>query len=88
MISPQCNRCRFWKLDNSTADPGDTDWGFGSCRRKPPILVDCLIAAEIVPPRYGNQSDLDVSIETVATGSRFPGTFATDWCGEFQGEAA
>ncbi|MBA3667948.1 MAG: hypothetical protein H0W65_09525 [Sphingomonas sp.] len=87
-MTAQCNGCRFWKLDESTVDPNDPDWGFGSCRRKPPVLLDCLIAAEIVPPRYGNQTDLDISIEKIATGSRFPGTFATDWCGNYIGEVA
>ena len=84
-MSPlQCNRCHFWKLDPSTIDPGDVDWGFGFCRRKPPALVDCMIAAEIVPPRYGQQSDLDRPDPLgVYSASIWPSTFATEWCGEF-----
>jgi hypothetical protein len=79
----QCNSCRFWKLDETTKDELNADWGFGFCRRKPPTLVDSLVAAEIVPPRYGHQSDLDRPDPTAASiASVWPATFATEWCGE------
>lgn len=84
MSRPQCNGCRFWNLDESTIDKSDPNWGFGYCRRKPPVLVDSLIAAEIVPPTYGQQSDLDrPAPANTWTASVWPATFATEWCGEF-----
>ena len=84
MTAAQCNACRFWKLEDETKDPNDPNWGFGFCRRKPPVLVDCLIAAEIVPPRYGDQTDLDRLTPLGAYGaSVYPATFATDWCGKY-----
>jgi hypothetical protein len=87
MSCEQCNRCRFWKLDNDTIDERDPDWGFGFCRRRPPTLVDSLIAAEIVPPRYGEQIDVDRPEPARAwTATLWPSTFATEWCGEFVGE--
>jgi hypothetical protein len=85
MSTAQCNRCRFWKLQEATKDEGDPDWGFGFCRRRPPVLVDSLIAAKIIPPRYGQQSDLDMDTALDAhDGSLWPATFATDWCGEYE----
>ncbi len=83
MSAPQCNGCRFWRLNESTIDEFDVNWGFGFCRRKPPTLVDSLIAAEIVPPRYGQQSDLDRPGPLKAfPASAWPSTFSTEWCGE------
>lgn len=85
MSAPQqCNGCRFWKADEDTADPNDSDWGFGDCRRLPPVIIDSLIAAEIIPPRYGQQTDLEIGITSVNVASRYPATFATDWCGQFE----
>ncbi len=85
MTVPQCNRCSFWKLDEDTIDPNDPDWGFGFCRRRPPVLIDSLIAAEIVPPRYGDRRDLDRPVPVGAySASIWPATFATEWCGEYQ----
>ena len=85
MSTAQCNGCRFWKLDESTIDPNDANWGFGFCRHKPPVLVDCLVAAEIAPPRYGNQSDLEqLTPVSASSASSWPGTFATEWCGEYR----
>jgi hypothetical protein len=47
--------------------------------------VDSLIAAEIAPPRYGDQSDLHRPNLTGAySASIWPATFATEWCGDFQ----
>jgi hypothetical protein len=82
--APQCNGCRFWKLDDTTIDDLNREaWGWGFCRRRPPTLVDSLIAAEIVPPRYGDLIDLErpTPIDTY-TASLWPATFATEWCGE------
>ena len=85
MKSAQCNCCRFWKLDEATVDKADPDWGFGHCRRRPPVLADSLIAAQIVPPRYGEQTDLEIGSPTEAySASVWPATFATEWCGEFE----
>jgi hypothetical protein len=79
----QCNGCRFWKLQEDTADELNADWGFGYCRRKPPTLVDSLVAADIQPPRYGQQSDLERPTPLDAfSASIWPSTFATEWCGE------
>lgn len=81
----QCNRCRFWRMDLTTIDPLDSDWGFGDCRRNPPVLIDSMIAAEIVPPRFGNQSDLERPCPASAySASLWPALFATDWCGAFE----
>lgn len=85
MSAPQCSGCHFWKLDETTVDPLDSDWGFGFCRRNPPALVDSMIAAEIVPPRYGNPSDLARPEPSSAyAASLWPATFATEWCGAFE----
>ena len=89
MTGRQCNGCRFCKLDETTIDPNDDNWGFGFCRRKPPVLVDSIIPAEIVPPRYSHQSDLDrPGPDEAYSASIWPATFATEWCGEYEGEAA
>ena len=85
MSGAQCNGCRFWKLADETKDEHDPNWGFGFCRRRPPVLVDSLIAAQIIPPRYGQQSDLDMKDALDAyNGCLFPATFATEWCGEHE----
>jgi hypothetical protein len=58
-MTDQCNRCRFWFEDMKLRDPRDENWGFGSCRRAPPVIVDCLMAAQIERPVYGQQIDLE-----------------------------
>lgn len=84
MSGPQCNGCRFWKLEEETKDEHDPDWGFGYCRRRPPVLIDSLLAAQIVAPRYGQQSDLDRPGPVSAyNASIWPATFATEWCAEY-----
>jgi len=84
MSVPQCNDCRFWRMDETTIDQNDPDWGFGFCRRRPPVLIDALIAAEIIPPRYGNQTDLDrPSPVNAYSASIWPATCSTEWCGEY-----
>jgi hypothetical protein len=84
MTAPQCSCCRFWKLDETTIDKADPNWGFGYCRRRPPLVIDSLIAAQIDPPRYGDQTDLDRPNPLGAyNASIWPSTFATEWCGEF-----
>lgn len=64
-------------------DPNDENFGFGSCRRKPPVIIDCLVAAQIEPPAYGQQIDLELATTELLRASRFPVTSATDWCGKF-----
>lgn len=80
----QCNRCRFWREDMSARDPGDVDWGFGHCQRKPPTLVECMVKAHMVPLRYGQQEDPEIDSVTLSTCSMFPATSSTDWCGEYR----
>jgi hypothetical protein len=80
----KCNQCRFWHEDIDVRDPNDEDFGFGGCRVRAPAIVDSLVAAQIERPTYGQQIELDISTTDMVTATRFPTTFATDWCGEFQ----
>lgn len=82
----QCNRCRFWLEDMRHRDPQDADFGFGSCRLKPPIVIDALVTVQIDRPRWGSGEVFDDIVDTtsLARASRHPMTFATDWCGEFK----
>ncbi|MGW8278557.1 hypothetical protein ACWGK7_03550 [Sphingomonas aurantiaca] len=84
----RCNRCRFWLEDMRDRDPNDTDWGFGSCRRRPPALVECIVRPLMPQLRYGQQEDPDMGPLDLVSATRFPATCSTDWCGEFQGPAA
>jgi hypothetical protein len=46
--------------------------------------MDSVIAAHIIPSRFGDQNDLDRPTPTDAhAASIWPSTFATEWCGEF-----
>jgi len=84
MSAPQCNDCRHWKFDETTIDKLDPDWGFGFCRRQPPVLISSAVAALIVPPRYGGTSDLErLDPSTAWAASLWPSTFATEACGEY-----
>lgn len=89
MSAPECcNLCRFWKEDMNHRDAQDPDFGFGSCRVKPPTLVECLVNVQIERPSWGSGEVPDDIMDTIALSraSRHPVTFATDWCGEFAPE--
>jgi hypothetical protein len=64
-------------------DPNDAAWGFGSCCRRPPVLVDCIVAATMPKLEYGQQTDPDMSPLQLISATRFPATHSADWCGEF-----
>lgn len=64
-------------------DPNDPDWGFGSCRREPPRLVECIVKPLMPPLRYGNQADPDMTPLDLVSASCFPATNSTDWCGRY-----
>jgi hypothetical protein len=83
-IIEQCNRCRFWREEEDTRDQNDENFAFGHCRQSPPVILDSIAGLQVVPPRYGQQSDLDLDITDLSTATRFPATFATDWCGRFE----
>ncbi len=83
----KCNQCRFWHEDMEVRDPNDEGFGFGGCRVRP-VIVGSLVAAQIERPAYGQQIDLEISTTGMVTATRFPTTFATDWCGEFQSREA
>lgn len=82
----QCNRCRFWSEDMNVRDLEDPDFGFGSCRLKPPTLIDSLVEAQIERPTWGSGETPDDIMDTIELNraTRHPVTFATDWCGEFK----
>lgn len=84
--SERCNRCRFWIEDMAHRDPNDADWGFGSCRRRPPVLVESVIAKTMPPLLYGQQTDPEMDALDLHAASRFPATASTDWCGEYERE--
>ena len=85
MPPERCSRCRFWLEDMKLRDPNDPHWGFGSCRLKPPVLIDSLVEAQIERPSWGSNEVPDDIMDTIALqrASRHPITFATDWCGHF-----
>jgi hypothetical protein len=82
-VANRCNRCRFWQEHMPLRDPNDEDWGFGECRRNPPVLISCLVGLQVDRPRFGQQTDLDVDPLNLSAATRFPVSTATDWCGRF-----
>lgn len=79
----RCNKCRFWLEDMADRDPNDPDWGFGSCRLRPPRLIECIVQPLMPQMRYGQQADPDMAPLALVSASRFPATFSTDWCGAY-----
>lgn len=63
-----CGSCRFWdrRLDRVES---------GNCRRRPPVILECVAAANI-----SAEGDLDSADLELAT--RYPITFIDDWCGD------
>lgn len=88
LAAERCNLCRFWQEDMTHRDPNDPDWGFGSCRRRPPILVECIVKPLMPQLSYGQQVDPDMDLLDLISASRFPATHSVDWCGEFQATAS
>lgn len=80
----RCNKCRFWLEDMADRDPNDPDWGFGSCRREPPRLVECIIKPLMPELRYGNQTDPDMGPLALYSASCFPATSSIGWCGRYE----
>lgn len=83
----QCSRCRFFSEDMRMRDPADAAWGFGWCRRRPPVVVDSVIRAQLPPPRDAKQTDIVIDTMQVFSASLSPVTFNTNWCGDFEPEA-
>lgn len=83
----RCNRCRFWLEDKSARDPNDVDGGYGSCRRSPPVLVECIVKPLMPQLSYGQQADPDMDPLDLVSATRFPATKSLDWCGGFQPES-
>jgi hypothetical protein len=95
VASECCGTCRFWQPDLDVTDgygnpdpltPDDVSVSFGGCRRRAPSIVDALVRVLITPPRYDEQLDAEMALNGTKTRdcSRFPGTYVTEWCGEFE----
>ena len=80
----RCNKCRFWLEDMADRDPNDPNWGFGSCRREPPRLIESIVKPLMPELRYGQQQDPDMGPLELVSASRFPATASTDWCGRYE----
>lgn len=80
----RCNRCCYWLEDMRSRDPADENWGFGSCRRRPPVLVECIVKPLMPQLRYGQQEDPDMDPLDLVSATRFPATTALDWCGDYR----
>ena len=80
----QCNRCRYWLFDPKTADVNNPGWGFGSCRVRPPVLLETILAMQVERPRYGHQVELDLSVYDIVEASRHPVTISSAWCGRYE----
>jgi hypothetical protein len=65
-------------------DPNDENWGFGWCRRKPPVIVEAIVKPLMPQLRYGQQIDPDMDALDMVSASKYPSTDATAWCGEFE----
>lgn len=83
ILAERCNTCRFWHEDLSVRDPADADFGFGHCRRRPPVVIDSVARALLPKLEYGQQSDPEIGTASMTDASLWPATFAMSWCGEF-----
>lgn len=84
LLGDRCNKCRFWLEDMTNRDPNDPDWGFGSCRREPPRLIEAIVKPLMPELRYGQLNDFDMSPLELVGASRFPATHSSDWCGRYE----
>ncbi len=82
--SERCNRCRFWSEEMAHRDPSDDDFGFGWCRRRPPVLIETIVKPLLPALRYGQQTDEDMSALDLVSASKHPATHSLDWCGEYE----
>lgn len=78
-----CNRCRFWHEDMAVRDPADVNFGFGHCRRRPPVVIDSVVSALLPKLEYGQQADPEIGTASMSNASLWPVTFAMSWCGDF-----
>lgn len=83
-LGQRCNTCRFWLEDMSVRDPNDINGGYGSCRLRPPVLLDCIVKPLMPQLSYGQLTDPDMDPLELVSATRFPATQATDWCGQYQ----
>lgn len=83
-MTEQCNACRFWSEEMEHRDPSDVNWGFGWCRRNPPRIIETIVPSFFPQPSYGQQVDPDFDAVAAVNASKWPSTFATDWCGEYR----
>jgi hypothetical protein len=82
----RCKSCRFWCKNEKISDPEDSEWGFGSCRLRPPILVDGMVRALMPKAMYGEQVEPEMDTLALMPASLWPSTTGYDWCGEYQRE--
>lgn len=94
-VEEKCETCRFWEPNSVNTDPGDTDGGYGFCRRLPPAVdwgwelkkfAAKLITADL---RDRQQAANDISNANNSADSfpQFtvrPVTEFDEWCGEYQ----
>lgn len=83
-MTERCATCMFWRRDETTVDPNDDSWAFGVCRRRPPVIVEAVLAAIMPAPSYHEQVDPELNLATATTASRQPATHSSDWCGEHE----
>jgi len=85
-----CGTCRFWLPDQRTLAPGEMlrpdDLDFGLCRRRPPVVIEAMVVRHMTPASYREQIDPEDAFDTsdLFHSSHQPGTFVTEWCGEFE----
>lgn len=89
MTGERCGTCRFWLRDNRDKEdeqPIEQFGAFGHCRRSPPKLISPLVKVAMGKPRLGDQHDMDEIFGVTDTydATAFPGTYHTEWCGEFR----
>jgi hypothetical protein len=89
LTTEACATCRFWNAETvkgSDRGPDAAGFGFGVCRRRPPVVLDTLAQMSATPPRPGNAVDMDEVFSSVSLydSTVFPGTYYSTWCGEFE----
>jgi len=83
-----CATCRFWLPEKLRSDEDSrmTELTFGVCRRNPPRLIEHLVRMNCQSPSVGSQTDMEelFTVSQHFDATAFPGTFHSEWCGEFQ----
>lgn len=91
-----CATCRFWQpgfdhffaaIEAAKSGKPQGELHFGFCRRKPPKIIEHLVQLVAEPATV--ESGPKEMEEIFNSGGHFdatafPGTFYTEWCGEFQ----